>query len=91
MLFRKKPIFAVGESVLARRANNKMGNYVPCTIIKVHQYDLSHPNVAIPQTRRTGDVFVKLITLGALPPTTYTYDVRYDDGLKDIELTSDCI
>lgn len=87
MLLEKKAQYKVGDHILGRRANNALDNFTPCVVTAVHQMRLPSPGGGWNAENGVPLALVtKAVTLGAVPPTGYTYDVKYEDEYEEKQL-----
>lgn len=86
-LLEKKAKYKVGDHVLGRRANNPLENFTPCVVTAVHQMRLPNPGGGWNAENGVPLALVtKAVTLGAVPATAYTYDVKYEDEYEEKQL-----
>lgn len=80
----KKAEYKVGDHVLGRRANNPMKRFTPCVVTDVHQMRLPNPGGGWQAENGVPlALMVKAVTLGAVPATVYSYDVKYEDEYEE--------
>lgn len=82
-ILRKQSKIRVGDQVRVHRQQNRLGNYIQAEVIAVTQDLLSKDTGLNAEKNILFAVILRLISCGFLPPRSFTYDVRYQDGFVE--------
>lgn len=87
------PAYSVGQEVAARRAGNRIGNFVPATVTAVNELPIdAGSNMFFAEKVVCLACVTRCLTGNRYPEVMFSYDVKYDnDGETETNLPQDSL
>lgn len=86
-----KKTFVVGQDVLAWKGRNAAQNYFPGKVVAIHKDLLVKNTHVFAEKTIAFYVVARALSLGLLFRSTYNYDIEYEDGQLDRQVSPDNI